>query len=415
MLNTRILPAALAALVLTAGFAGGTAAQGPTEGPLYPPDTFLTRTPTPQGIARPAYRQPVLDPSFGTTVTRISDERAFDQEGFGVIRHAYAKNQPWNADESLLMLDVRYPAPLLDGQTFELIGRVHQPSEAIWLNTDPQHMVGVAGNKLVQWDALADRRSAVLHRFRGHRRIALGLGEGNLSNDDRYAALLGQKGGNRVDVLVLDLVEGRIVGRRSYPRTGLGENDRSVFNNVAMSQSGDRVIVEFNRQGEGPRSGIVSFDRRLRDRVHLSKLGGTHFDTCVGPSGAETIVAGADDGSTIVSIDLTDGIKTALLPEDSIAYPIHISCRNVARPGWAYISEYFDPRAPRRLNHDEVFAVRLDGSGVVERFAHQHISTSRDYEHEPHAVPSRDGSRVLWASDWENRKGPVYAYVAEQR
>lgn len=387
----------------------------PVAAAAYPPDTTLSRIPTPQGVGRPAYLQPVVDASFNTTVTRIADERAFHQEGYGVIRHAYAKNQPWNADESLLMLDWRSPAPLLDGRTYERIGRVHQPSEAIWLNTDPEHLVGVDGNALVKWDARADRRSAVLHRFRRYRAVSLGSGEGNLSNDDRYVALFGVKPGRRVDVIVYDLVADRLLGRRSYPHSGIGDGKRAQFNNVAMSQSGERVIVEFNRQGQGARAGIVSLNRRLRDQVHLSNLGGTHFDACVDASGADAIVGGSNDGRTIVSIDLLDGTVTRLLPKDTIGYSLHISCRNIERPGWAYISEYFDPRAPRLANFDEVFAIRLDGSGTVERFAHEHHSHRPAYEREPHAVPSRDGSRVLWASDWDDAREPVYAYVAEQR
>lgn len=400
-------------LLLAVSCSAGASAQST---PLYPPDTTLSRAPEPEWLPRPGYLQPVIDPTFGTTVTRIADEAAFDQVGFGVIRHAYAKNQPWNADGSLLMLDWRSPAPLLDGRTYERVGRVHQPSEAIWLNTDPVHMVGVHGNALVEWDALADRRSAVLHRFSGYRRVLLGAGEGNLSDDDRYAALFGIKSRDRTDVLVYDLVTGRIVGRRSFPHSGVGDGrGASTFNNVAMSQSGGRVIVEFNRTGTGGRRGIVSYDRRVRDRLDLSPLGGSHFDACVGPDGSDEIVAGSADGSTIVSVNLTTGAARRLLPDDAIAYPIHISCRNVARPGWVYISEYQDPRAPHGLNYDEVFAVRLDGSGIVERFAHQHRSTNAAYEREAHAVPSRDGSKMLWASDWERPHGPVYAYVAEQR
>jgi hypothetical protein len=49
---------------------------------------------------------------------------------------------------------------------------------------------------------------------------------------------------------------------------------------------------------------------------------------------------------------------------------------------------------------DEVVAVRLDGSGAVQRFAHKHSLFSGCYRCESHAVPSRDGRRVLWASNW---------------
>lgn len=383
--------------------------------PLYPPDTALTPVPTPQDVPRPSYLDPVLDPTFGTTVTRVSDEAAFGQKGFGEIRHAYAKNQVWNADGSLLMLDWRYPAPLLDGQTLELVGKAHQPSNAVWMHTDPRLTVGVRGTKLVRWDMVDDRQDAALRNFGSYREITLGSGEGNLSNDDRYAALLGIDR-RSTDVIVYDLVSDDVVGRRTFKRSGVGDGaNASTFNNVTMAQSGERIVVEFNDRGRGPREGIQSYSLEVRDRVPLSANGGSHYDTCIDSEGEDTIVTGADRSSALVSVDLTDGEITELLPADSMSYSIHVSCRNTDRPGWAYLSEYYDSNAPRLANYNEVFAVELDGSGTVERFAHEHHSRNEAYAREPHAVPSPDGSRVLWASDWERERGPVYAYIAEQR
>ena len=43
--------------------------------------------------------------------------------------------------------------------------------------------------------------------------------------------------------------------------------------------------------------------------------------------------------------------------------------------------------------------VKLDGSKSVERIAHSHTDDGC-YRCEAHAVPSRDGLRVLFASDW---------------
>ncbi|MFN8112920.1 MAG: hypothetical protein U0R51_06945 [Solirubrobacterales bacterium] len=401
---------ALTAAIATAAIAIAPGAAG--AAPSYPPDGPLVTVPTPKGVERPGYLDPITDPSLGTTITRISDRRTFDQPRATSIRHAYAKNQPWNADGSLLMLDYHYPAPLLDGETLELVGEVHQPSEAIWMNTDPGHMIGMSGRtKLIAWDAVADHRSAVLHRFRGYDRVELGNGEGNLSNDDRFAALLGTRG-SALDVLVYDTVAGEVVAKRRFEQATSGDGDATI-NNVAMSQSGERVLVEFNRRGRGGRRGIVSYDRSLGDPVPLSANGGSHYDSCVEAGGNEVVVAQADGSSALVSADLEDGTRTRLLPADRMGYPIHISCRNVERPGWVYVSEFADRGAPRLANRDSLLAVSLDGSGTVERFGHEFRSNRSAYVREPHAVPSRDGSRVLWASDWQCPHGPVYAYVAE--
>ena len=402
------IPVAFAATLAVAATTAGSAFAAP----VYPPDVPLSTVPTPKGIERPGYLEPIADPSLDAAITRISDRRAFGQRRADSIRHAYAKNQPWNADGSLLMLDYHYPAPLLDGETYELLGEVHQPSEAIWLNADPAHLVGMTGRtKLVEWDAVADRRSAVLHRFRGYDEVELGSGEGNLSNDDRFAALLGARG-KAVDVLVYDLEADEVVGRRKLEHASIGDGGATI-NNVAMSQSGERVLVEFNRRGRGGRRGIVSYDRELRDPVPLSGNGGSHYDACVEDGGNEVAVAQADRSSALVSVDLEDGTRTRLLPAAKMGWPIHISCRNVERPGWAYVSEFADRGAPRLANRDSLLAVSLDGSGTVERFGHEFRSNRSAYVREAHAVPSRDGTRVLWASDWQRPRGPVYAYVAE--
>ncbi len=173
------------------------------------------------------------------------------------------------------------------------------------------------------------------------------------------------------------------------------------------------MILAFDEWGKGPREGIYSYGRGLRGRLLLSRHGGSHFDACVDNTGREVIVITGPRG--LISVDLRTGRRRLLVPSRLLSWSIHISCRNVERPGWAYVSEYFDPQADRKANHDEVFAVRLDGSGTVESFAHEHYSRRQAYVREPQAVPSPDGERVLWASDWGRRRGPVYAYVAEQR
>jgi hypothetical protein len=379
---------------------------------LYPPDGPLQPAPPTSRTPLPPYLEAQPDPALGTVVRRISDPRVFHQPGARWIRHAYAKNQPWNADGSLLMLDYTYPAPLLDGDSYRLLGSVHQPSQALWSPTDPDLLIGTRDNELVAWNARDDERAAVLGRFPGYEQISLGAGEGNLSNTGRWAALLGVRRGGGVDVLVYDIAERDVVGRRSYPRLDLSDG-RSGINNATMSQSGDYAIVEFNRRGRTKRRGIVAFNRSMGDPQPLSANGGSHYDACVETDGDESIVTRADHSSALVSSRLADAEATRLLPERLLNYSIHISCRNTARPGWTYVSEFYDPTSTGRANTNLVIAVRLDGSRTVERFAREHRSKRRDYAREPHAVPSRDGSRVLFASDWMHPHGPVLAYVAE--
>jgi hypothetical protein len=96
-------------------------------------------------------------------------------------------------------------------------------------------------------------------------------------------------------------------------------------------------------------------------------------------------------------VRLRDGFVTMLTDPANEAFPHHLSTRNLDRPGWVYASYY--PAAGQRFS-DEVVAIKLDGSHAVERLAHIHSSISGCYRCEPHAVPSRDGQRVIFASNW---------------
>src|SRR5437763_15816300 len=87
---------------------------------------------------------------------------------------------------------------------------------------------------------------------------------------------------------------------------------------------------------------------------------------------------------------------SSLTDPSNEAYAHHISTRNLNRPGWAYV-DYFQEDGKRFS--DEVIAVKLAGSQVVQRFAHKHSGleagtadpTEECYRCEPHAVPSLDG------------------------
>jgi hypothetical protein len=99
---------------------------GAAPAAAYPPSAPLTTVPVPD-VDRPGYLETITDPTWGTEVTRISSRQAFDDTS-DAQRHAYSRIQPWNADGSLLMLGYNYPAPLLDGETYEYLGQLRQPS-----------------------------------------------------------------------------------------------------------------------------------------------------------------------------------------------------------------------------------------------------------------------------------------------
>src|SRR5207249_1489964 len=98
-----------------------------------------------------------------------------------------------------------------------------------------------------------------------------------------------------------------------------------------------------------------------------------HADMGLNPfDGGEDVIVGGRScpGSSIghlVMVRLRDGRVTALTDPRNESSVAHVSTRSLDRPGWAYVSWY--PGAGRRFD-DEIVAVKMDGSGAVERIAH---------------------------------------------
>ena len=88
------------------------------------PDAVLAVPP----FVRPEYRVPVPEPTFGTILMRTSGTTGTSTAPVSGTwgsdaRHGYSKRQPWNADQSLVVIENRVggsPTTLfLDGKTFE--------------------------------------------------------------------------------------------------------------------------------------------------------------------------------------------------------------------------------------------------------------------------------------------------------
>ena len=102
---------------------------------------------------------------------------------------------------------------------------------------------------------------------------------------------------------------------------------------------------------------------------------------------------------SVVMVRLRDNKTTPLTTSEDEAYTHLISTRNYDRPGWVYVS-YWHGTGLRFGN--EIIAVKMDGSGSVERLAHTHSNPNKPYCYrcEVHVSPSRNGQQVLFASSW---------------
>jgi hypothetical protein len=375
--------------------------------PSYPPATKLTaiaQVPRP----RPPYLVPTRDPTFATTLVRISDQLAFRTRA-NWLRNTYAKSQAWNSDGTRLLLGYGDQGWLLDGATYRNTGRRLQKAEGgAWSNVDPDTFYATRDNELIRLSATSGREQVLAH-FNEFSSVSIGRGEGSPSNDDRTLVLIGEALG-RTTVLSFDPLAKRVVARLEVGPVG------SALDWAATSQSGSFIALHWDKSGTTRGTGVELLTRDLKRVRHLYRWS-EHADFGVDAAGNEVYVtfdygSGANENKLqLVAVRLRDGRRSVVLSTEWTG--THVSCRNLDRPGWCYVSDANASTALRgRPGHDEVFAVFLDGSGIVERYGHAYQSPEGEYGSHAMAVPSRDGARVLFGSDWGRVGGPVYGYVA---
>ena len=385
---------------------------------------------------KPGYLVPTVDPTFHSQVTRIGDDPGTSTSPVSGVwgtdaRHTYSKQQPWNSDGSLLVIENRGgTSPMfLDGNSYRprfaecssspLYDYRWHPSRS---HANEMINVNSAGRELSWFDVVTctKTRSWALPITSNY---GVGSGEGNPSNDGRFVAVASDS-----QLLIVDMdprapfapwPNKRVGPPRTIVDCGLSS---CPVDWVSVSASGRYAVVNYD--GDYPRVfDIDSLTLALTPHVYpagtpeclshdpakgyILDLGHADFaldpfdgnaDVLIGQrsSGCPSTVGGAPMGG-VVKVRLRDGRVTMLTHPDGEAFPHHISTRNLDRPGWVYVSYY---PSPGDRFHDEVVAIRIDGSFAVERLAHMHSAISGCYRCEPHAVPSRDGRRVLFASNW---------------
>jgi NOL1/NOP2/fmu family ribosome biogenesis protein len=425
----------LALLILLA--TPGTAASAP----FTHADTVLT-VPV---VARPAYLTPIIDPTFGSKITRISADSSTSATPISGVwgaytRHHYSKNQPWNSDQSkYLMYRNNGPWALLNGTTYAMDSSACSSwYDPRWHPDSVDIIIDANATKITKYrisNAVCDTVRTWTLPFAND--YGIGNGEGNLSANGRYIAI-GSSSLRKMVVVDLDTtVAGNPYGGArfgptyTFPACSLVVGSPLVacnFDNVSISPSGKYVAVMWDSSYTGyspdnisalriydvnpttlaltPHTMAAGSERCNQSGAYHGQNGWiiplSHADMGYDTAGVEVIVGNShcDTDNTIGSIykvALSTGATTGLTDySGGDAYPTHLSMRAADRPGWVYSG--FEKQVGRPFS-DEVVAIALDGSGV-ERIAHMHDVWTSCYGCEPQPVPSRDGRRVTFASTW---------------
>jgi len=407
--------------------------------------------------ARPGYLVPSVDPAFGTQVTRITNDTGQPTDPVPGVwgadaRHVYGTQEPWNADQTLIILqNLEGGSPtrlVLDGRTYEPLFTLCDAAGLFdyrW-HPSPAHaheLINVTNDgRALTW---VDIVNCVQTRAWGLPiavNYGIGSGNGNTSSDGRFVAL-----GNERGMFVVDMdpqppfppwPASRIGPVYTFPPCSLSVSSplNCAIGSLSISPSGRYIDLKYSGSTDttadlhrvfevdpvtlaiSPHPMSVaslrcgSFQARPNGWIFPLK----HSDLATDPfDGNEDVLVGgrACPGSSIgrlVMVRLRDGQVTSLTDPRNEAPFSHVSARNTGRPGWAYAS-YF--RAPGKRFNGEIVAVKLDGSGEFEEWAHYHGLTPGCYRCEAHPVPSRDGKRVLFASNWATDCGDSCGAVAD--
>jgi len=344
-------------------------------GPIFPPETIYDGPKPVPPLPRPGYRQSVIDPTFGTKITRISGDEMNPSKP-SRLQHHYSKDQAWNCDMTLIKLHLA--EFILDAKTYQVVNKQSSKNEPKWSTVDPDIIFYVRGNQFRKWNVRTNA-DTLLHAF-PEGDISIGNWEGNISIGDRYVLL-------NVGTLVIgyDIKNDVVIAQKDLG----GPRDW-----VSMSQSGNYIVAT----GEPSLPGRYVYDLNLNLLRKIFNKG-EHGDLGYDAAGNEVYA----QMCPMRMARLDNGVVTDLVKNPSpFWFCGHLGTRNNLRPGWALVTTNSGDR--------EIFAVKLDNSNIVQRFAHTR-TTEATYDSQAKGVISPDGSKVMWNSDWGG--GTVYAYVAE--
>ena len=380
--------------------------------------------------------------SFKTRITRVTDAAVtVVQDGEKSPVHHYPKDQAWNSDQTLLVLGGRW---LVQADTYERIRRVS--SYKRWSHSDPDLRIGLekcggAGGYCVASERVSSGEITTLYRIPGeYERMTLGEYEGNLDFHDRYIVLTGRRVENHdseiATIILYDLKQNRAIikdfdGLHKLYLSKTYKNNKLDW--ASVTPTGRYVLIH---KYADIRSGVPTDNKKVVEVYDLElnflytlAYKANHGDICIstdgkrdyyvqfeneGP-GAFDRYAGASREETQAGVwqyDLETGERVRLVANHGGG---HVSCRNHLRYGWAYVSykKTIDMESDHPYLYRDVFAVELgpegqrDGERAVERFANSRYmkkdNSSCDYKYTdlgPHALPSPDGTMVLFKSNW---------------
>jgi hypothetical protein len=413
--QVAIVTAALDVIWASGGGGGGSSGVpsggGGTGTPPSPPTTPGTK---------PAYLGTTTDSDTGATVTRITGDVGVAVPTVGgtwpdLIYHNYAKDQPWSADEGLIVLKQTSGAfgagawLFLDGSSYAPAFTRPGPSsfgggEARWHPTVADTMVTLAPSGIVKhWNAVTNTTTTKVAAVSGYTNNELGPSEGNVSYDgSKLVAKATRSSDGHIVARVLNVDAGTAGVVIDLTAAGAVNLDW-----VSISATGAHVVAFATFDGQWGRVKVWNASTGALVGYYNDAVYG-HSDLGVDQDGNDVLFGSVTH--RLVMRDLATGVTTYLSGAQG-SYNFHQSTRASSDPGWALYSDNgtgYDFGG--WLIRSKLDAVN-DNQFVCKTFVYNPFG---DYSSASFGVPSPSGTRVMFASDWgETDLRPIQVYVAE--
>lgn len=352
-----------------------------------------------------------VDPTFGSTIKRVSNALGTpNADGGGYltwIENEYSTMSAFNSNNSNFILVHQSYFALYDGSGLymhDLPLEINASSEPRWSRKDNVTLYYHSGNMLKSYN-ISTGDIAVVHTFSEYTSIS-GNGEMDISYDGDHFVYCGD---SRY-IFVYQISTGKKF--TVFDTAGRSFDSEYITPN-------NNVIVSWIQSGTVRYTGQELFDINMNFLRQVGHADG-HKHLTLDTNGNEVLVwTNSDDplpipncNNGIVKILLSNGTQTCLAQLDwSLA--VHIS----APDGNGTV--FVDTEAPSNPESgssgwvaytNEILQIKLDGSGVT-RWAHHRSRPLNSYNWQPKLTVSRDGTRLLYASNFDLQV--IDGYAAE--
>ena len=327
----------------------------------------------------------------------------------------YPKIQNWNADQSLYRIS---SWKVFDAQTHkevqDLPGGSIYPSS--WSNTNPDLIYSFQEDGKIKKYFVATNSIQTVDNIQGYEYIKLGPGEGNIDKNDNFVALVGKKGID-LDVIVYDLQNLKIIHTETFEGAWAEGNRLGIaypkyIDWVSISQSGDYIGIMWDHNATSKNNpfnthyGVEIYNTSDMQYLRRVAVYGNHGDFGYAANGDEVFVQFWGSTGTVNMYYLDRMERLVIATHSDFNGAGHLSCRNINRPGWTYLTQSSSAQS------GQIIALKLDDSGIVEHFGH-HFSSYANSNKVALAVPSPNGDKVMFNSDFGDAANKDLAYIFE--